>query len=367
MLICFSILSLAVGVLACQHAHDERDVVARDSLKIAPGPSDTQIQFAPLPSTVDSPPIDPALGYFVGNLGGGVYWVTEGVYSNMFLVSTHGVILVDAPPTIGHKLLYAIGNTTHLPVTHLVYSHLHADHIGGASLFNASRPTIIAHADTLSLLEALSPRDPLRPLPHVTFEDSYTLRVGNQTLELSYHGPNHAAGNIFMYAPAQRVALLIDVIFPGWAPFSELAVSSFIPGWMSAHDVLLTFDFNVLVPGHLGRLGTRQDVLLQKKCKSLIHIDDTHIQDMHDSCVASINGGFDVAAAIGPTVAANPGNSWAEFKAYLRAAAQTCADNTTSRWIGVLGAVDVFAFESAYRMMESVRIEVGVLGPFGVS
>jgi glyoxylase-like metal-dependent hydrolase (beta-lactamase superfamily II) len=158
-----------------------------------------------------------------------------------------------------------------------VYSHLHSDHIGGASLFNASHPTIIAHAETLSLLAALSPLDPLRPLPHVTFEDKYTLRVGNQTLDLSYHGPNHTPGNIFVYAPAQRVVLLIDVVFPGWAPFAELAISDDIPGWIAAHDVLLTFDFDVLVAGHVGRLGTKQDVLLQKKCESPIPIDDPHI------------------------------------------------------------------------------------------
>ncbi|KAJ7920190.1 beta-lactamase-like protein [Mycena leptocephala] len=350
----FSLLSLAAGALACGHplhAHDEHKVVARDSLKIAPGPSDTQIQFAPLPSTADPVKIDPELGYFVGDLGGGVYWVTEGMYTNMFIVSTHGVIVVDAPPTMGHKLLYAIGNTTRIPVTHLVYSHLHSDHIGGASLFNASHPTIIAHTETLSLLAALSPLDPLRPLPHVTFEDKYTLRVGNQTLDLSYHGPNHTPGNIFVYAPVQRVVLLIDVVFPGWAPFAELAISDDIPGWIAAHDVLLTFDFDVLVAGHVGRLGTKQDVLLQKK----------YIEDLRASCTSAIDGGVDVTAAIGPTVAANPGNLAAELKAYARVTAQTCADNTTSRWLGVLGGVDVFAFENAYRMMNAVRVEYGVV------
>ncbi|KAJ7454321.1 beta-lactamase-like protein [Mycena galericulata] len=338
-----SVLALATGILACDHpdVHGEHEVVARDSINIAPGPSDTQFEFAPLPSAADSVPIDPALGYFVGNLGGGAYWVTDGLYSNMFLVSTQGVIVVDAPPTIGPKLLLAIGNTTRLPVTHLVYSHFHADHIGGASLFNASHPTIIAHAETLSSLATLSPLDPLRPLPSITFEGNYTLRVGNQTLELSFHGPNHTPDNIFIYAPAQRVAVLVDVIFPGWAPFSELGQSGFVAGWTDAQNVLLTLDFDVFVAGHFARLGTKEDVLQQIK----------YVQDLHDSCVSAIYGGFNVTAAIGPTVAANPGNVWAEFKAYLRGAAQTCADNTTSRWLGVLGAADVFGFENAYRMV----------------
>ena len=95
----FSVLFHAIGGLACGQPHDEHEVVARDSdsirLEIAPGPSDPQIQFAPLPSAVDSVAIDPTLGYFVGILGGGVYWVTDGSYNNMFMVSTHGVIVVE--------------------------------------------------------------------------------------------------------------------------------------------------------------------------------------------------------------------------------------------------------------------------------
>jgi hypothetical protein len=91
-----SVLTLAAG-LACAHPHaqGEHELFSRSSTNIAPGPSDPQIQFAPLPTIVDPVTIDPALGYFVGDLGRGLYWVTEGAYSNMFLVSTHGVIVVE--------------------------------------------------------------------------------------------------------------------------------------------------------------------------------------------------------------------------------------------------------------------------------
>jgi glyoxylase-like metal-dependent hydrolase (beta-lactamase superfamily II) len=101
--------------------------------------------------------------------------------------------------------------------------------------------------------------------------------VRNQTLELSYHGPNHTPGNLFIYAPAQRITLLIDVIFPSLAPFSELVISDFIPGWTAAHGVLLMFAFDVFVAGHVTQLGTKHDVFLQKKCESLIFINDAHI------------------------------------------------------------------------------------------
>ena len=65
--------------------------------------------------------------------------MTNSVYQVMFLTTRDGVVLVDAPPTIGHNLLRAIGAVTlangrPANVTHLVYSHSHADHIGASSL-----------------------------------------------------------------------------------------------------------------------------------------------------------------------------------------------------------------------------------------
>ncbi|KAJ7697143.1 hypothetical protein B0H17DRAFT_1130459 [Mycena rosella] len=158
-----------------------------------------------------------------------------------------------------------------------------------------------------------------------------------------------------MYAPAQRVAVLVDIIFPGWVPFTELGVADFLPGLIAVHDVLLRFDFDVLVAGHVAQLSTQHDVLQQKK----------YIEDLRDSCASVLNG--DRTDGIGPTAAVSPGNVWAMPKALFRIAAQICADNTTSRWLGILGAVDVFAFENAYRMVNLLLIEYNVPGPFSVA
>ena len=58
----------------------------------------------------------------------------------MLLATAHAVVVVDAPPTIGHKLLRAIKQVTAKTgtpsaVTHVVYSHFHADPIGASSIF----------------------------------------------------------------------------------------------------------------------------------------------------------------------------------------------------------------------------------------
>lgn len=38
-----------------------------------------------------------AKGYHLGDYGDGAYWVTDGLYNSLFLVSTEGVIVIDAP------------------------------------------------------------------------------------------------------------------------------------------------------------------------------------------------------------------------------------------------------------------------------
>ncbi|OCL09609.1 Metallo-hydrolase/oxidoreductase [Glonium stellatum] len=327
--------------------------------------SELNTTFAALPATAHGLALN-AAGYAVQAFGGGAYMVTDGSYQNVFFVSTAGVILVDLPPTIGTNVLYAIGNVTTLPVTHLVYSHAHADHIGAAALVAGAGGSgsgsavveIVAHADTKELLQEVA--DPLRPLPTTTFEEQLTLRVGNQTLELRYEGENHARGNIFIYAPVQKLLVLIDVVFPGWVPFAQLAVSSNVPGWIAAHDKVLAYDFTYYVGGHLGRAGTRDDVVLQKQ----------YVADLFENCKSAINLSATVdpvlgaAALIGEVESRNPGNKWADFRGYLAVVAEYCGNVTADKWVGRLGAADVWGYENAFMMVERLRLDYNVLGPF---
>ena len=341
----FSILGLSATVFA--HAIEKR----------APLPVP---QYLPIPQSAQGYKI-PAAGYYVEPFGQGAYMVTDGEYQAVFLVSTEGVILVDAPPTIGRKLLYAIGNTTHLPLTHMVYSHLHADHIGAAFLVTEKYPNIpiIAQRQTKKLLEPVD--DPTRPLPNVLFDKEYTVSVGNQTLELAYKGLNHVEGNIFIYASKQKVLMLVDIIFPGWIPFSSLGETKNVPGFIEAHDQALEYDFIHYVGGHIDRSGLRADVETQRE----------YVHDLFENCEKAINltatndPNVGTQAILGPITAKNPGNAWAEFEYYLDVASQYCANLTNDKWLHRLAATDVFQVSNAATMIESLRIDYGVLGPFG--
>ena len=105
------------------------------------------------------------------------------------------------------------------------------------------------------------------PVPTVTFSKNYTLTIGNQTLKLDYYGNNHLPGNILIYAPKQKVLMLVDIVFPGWVPFPDLAIAKDVAGFIKAHDIALdNYDFDKFVGGHLTRLGTRNDVVDRRVC-----------------------------------------------------------------------------------------------------
>src|SRR5258707_12893093 len=60
--------------------------------------------YAPVPPSALGPALN-ADGYFVGRITDTLYWVTDSFYQAMFLTTRDGVVLIDAPPTIGHNLL----------------------------------------------------------------------------------------------------------------------------------------------------------------------------------------------------------------------------------------------------------------------
>lgn len=315
---------------------------------------DPQVRCAdPVPPTVFDPDVDLSKGYFVEEIQDDLYWVTDGTYQMMFLVYKQGVIVVDAPPSIGDNILNAIADVTDKPITHVVYSHSHADHISAAGIY-PDDAIVIAHEETAAQLEEALSADRAYPygvfigggpvpLPDITFKKHFTLRRGEQVLELDYRGANHEPGNIFIYAPRQKVLMLVDVIFPGWVPFAELALAEDIPGYFEAHDQVLSYDFDTFIGGHLTRLGTREDVETARQ----------YVLDVQANAAAALQqvDFFAIAQETGFE------NQWLLFDTYLDTVAQTCAEATVSEWSGQLGGVDIFTFSHCYAALESLRIE----------
>jgi hypothetical protein len=63
--------------------------------------------YAPIPQSAFGPALNDQ-GYYVGRVERNLYWVTDGVYQSAFLTTADGVVLFDAPPSIGGNLRRAV-------------------------------------------------------------------------------------------------------------------------------------------------------------------------------------------------------------------------------------------------------------------
>ena len=268
------------------------------------------------------------------------------MYQAAFLTTPDGVVLFDAPPTTGHNLQRAVNeiaaaNGVSNKVTHLIYSHHHADHAGASSLFG--RDVVrIGHEETRRLL--LRDDDPARPAPEETYQDRRTLEIGGERIELAWHGASHSPDITFIHLPDHDTLMLVDIVNPGWAPVYISNLTEDIPGYVEAPAHALAYPWKHFIGGHLGRLGTRDDVTL------------------HQEYMADIDASVRTAlTTVDPTpyFVKYGENMWAAVKGYLDAVSAAAAAPVVDKYTGVLAAADVFTASTAFWVMESIRLDLG--------
>ena len=301
--------------------------------------------YAPVPRSSLGPALNEQ-GYYVARVKRNLYWVTDGTYQSAFLTTRDGVVVFDAPPTIGRNLQRAVNeiaaaNGVSNTVTHLVYSHHHADHAGASSLFGGNGVRI-GHEETRRLL--LRDNDPTRPAPEVTFQDRYTLRIGGERVQLAWHGSNHTPDNIYIHFPDHDTLMLVDIVNSGWVPIYNLNLSEDVPGYIAAPTTALSYPWKHFIGGHVGRLGTRDDVGLHQQ----------YVADIAASARTAL-GTVDPT----PFFQKYGENSWAAVKTYLDAVTDYAAAPVIAKYTGVLAAADVFTTSTTLVVMESIRLDLG--------
>ncbi|MET7552091.1 MBL fold metallo-hydrolase [Streptomyces sp. NPDC005500] len=285
-------------------------------------------EFAPVPDFALGPDI-PESGYVVQDLGGGAHFVTQGMINTMFVETKKGVVLVDASPFLGDKLLEAIESVTPKPVTHLIYSHAHADHIGAAHLLKQDGLKIISHEITGEFIKEAK-HDDRRPLPTETFSGRRKeMDIDGVRFVLDYTGDWHQADNLFIHLPELKLMGAMDSFTPKSAPFFRLYFSAHVPAYFDAMDQLLEYDYETIVTGHMALPGTPEDVATNRE----------YIRDLRAAASEALRT-VDMKEASGAAkVPAH--NKQAEIKVWMDAVTARAAELMPS-WEKRLGGTDIF-------------------------
>ena len=190
-----------------------------------------------------------------------VWWVSRHFYGSLFYVGTRGVLLLD--PFLGgaDATVKAIASVTDLPVTAMVYSHFHADHVGGArrlfELLATAPPRVIASENTAIWMERFGsdlprPADVLEwPSGTLSFED-VTLRLHG--LPRPGHAPDHA---VFLLEE-ERVGHSADLINIDQLPFGGFAGQDPLVLFKPNLEFARSLDFDWFCGGH-GNIGEKSD------------------------------------------------------------------------------------------------------------
>jgi glyoxylase-like metal-dependent hydrolase (beta-lactamase superfamily II) len=156
------------------------------------------------PRVVDVEKINDSLYVLRGQGGGG---------NTAVLIMANGVAVVDAKnPGWGAPILAKIKELTPKPVTMLINTHTHGDHVSGNVELPAS-VDFIAHENAKVSMEQMPIFKESKGvgLPKRTFKDKMTIGKGSDQIDLYYFGRGHTNGDAFVSFPAHRVVHAGDI------------------------------------------------------------------------------------------------------------------------------------------------------------
>ena len=237
----------------------------------------------------------------ISQIGDNLYRFQNNFHYSVFLVTEQGVIATDPINAEAARWLKnEIRTKFNQPVKYVIYSHHHADHVSGGEVFADDGAIVIAHKNAVA---ALKQDNVATALPAITFENSMTLQLAGQQVELSYLGKNHSDNSIVVYFPEHKTLFAVDFVSSQRMPYKTIS-RSYFPEYFEAFSRLEKMEFEILAPGH-GELGTKQDALDHGQ----------YVMELYQSVKTAVEAGKSLDE-IKQSLTLDKYSSWGQFDAW---------------------------------------------------
>lgn len=232
-----------------------------------------------------------------------------------FIIGSQSVAVIDSGGSlaVGQRLREAIRQVTPLPISHVINTHVHPDHIFGNAAFLEDAPVFVGHeklADAMERRREIYLRNNAAWLgddaqgsdivkPTLSVATTHEIDLGNRSLLLTAFPTAHSNTDLTILDNMTMTLWSGDLLFVERTP----SIDGDIKGWLQAMDQLNKIPALRVVPGH-GPIGKdwRQDMGRQQ------HYLETLLKDVR----SSIRSGEPMVQAM-QTAAASEKDKWVLF------------------------------------------------------
>ncbi len=167
-------------------------------------------------------------------------------------------------------------------------THWHGDHAGSNQYFGERNALIVAQKNVRKRIEAgqkntyfksAVPPSPKSALPLVTYDDSITMHINGNDIEIVHYPAGHTDGDSVVYFVQDNVVHMGDHFFNSFFPFVDIASGGNVVSYAAnVAEVLGRInDDTIVVPGH-GPLATKADL---QKFSDMLNGTINEVRGMH--------------------------------------------------------------------------------------
>ncbi|HEY9039006.1 MAG TPA: quinoprotein relay system zinc metallohydrolase 2 [Roseovarius sp.] len=236
-----------------------------------------------------------------------------------FVIGSRSVAVIDTggSRSVGEQVYRAIRRETDLPIRHVVLTHMHPDHVLGASVFADAGAEIIGHARlpgalndrAENYLDAFGERigdsafigtAVVRPTTGVS--ERLTIDLGGRALDLRAWRTAHSTTDITVHDRQSGVLFTGDLVVDVQTP----SLDGSLTGWQAILAEMVALDLSRIVPGHGGPLLEWPDA-----AAPMLRYLDVLGEDTR----AAIAEGMSLGEAVG-TIAQSEAANWELFELF---------------------------------------------------
>ena len=203
------------------------------------------------------------VGIFVGQ-GGTIGW----------LATDDALVVVDTQfPDSAALCWEGLRQRTTRSIDLVINTHHHGDHTAGNGTLKPHASHIVAHKNVPILQKQAAERQGRtdeQVYADITFEDSWSRDVGDETVSLRYYGPAHTGGDSVIHFEKANVVHVGDLVFNRIPGYFDVPAGNSAPGWVDVLEKVYAnhSDDTIFIFGHgdavHGITGNRADLLVMR-------------------------------------------------------------------------------------------------------